>query len=287
MTGATGFTGRRVLARLRDRGHEVRALVRAPAARLAEPGVVPVVGDVSDGRALAALLAGCAGFVGVAPLAAGGGGPLAAALDASPVRRAVHFSTASVHSRLATPVKAPWLRAEERVRASRPSWTLLRPTMIYGDAGDRNLSRLVRFVARAPLIPLPGGGRALVQPVHVDDVAQAAARALESEAAIGRAYELPGGTADPLRAVVEWVRAAVGSRAPVVTLPIRPLAVAIGLWSRLGLPPRLRPDQVLRLAEDRHFSAEAAERDLGFAPRGWRAGLADEVRLLREAGWIR
>jgi nucleoside-diphosphate-sugar epimerase len=159
--------------------------------------------------------------------------------------------------------------------------------MIYGDEGDRNLSRLIRFVARTPLIPLPGGGRALVQPVHVEDVATAAADALEGELSVRQAYDLPGGAADPLRDLVAFVRTEVGSRAPIVALPIRPLAAASAVWTSLGLPPRIRREQVLRMDEDRAFSADPARRDFGFAPRGWREGLRDEARRLREIGWIR
>ena len=67
-------------------------------------------------------------------------------------------------------------------------------------------------------------------------------------------------------------------------LPIRPMAALAGAWSRLGLPPRLSAEQVLRLAEDKAFSYESARRDWGYSPRGWREGLTAEVRLLRDAG---
>jgi nucleoside-diphosphate-sugar epimerase len=45
--------------------------------------------------------------------------------------------------------------------------------MIYGAPGDRNLSRLLAVLARAPMLPVPGGGRHLQQPVQVADVADA------------------------------------------------------------------------------------------------------------------
>ena len=287
ITGATGFTGRRVLRRLLERGHEVRALVRPPTARLGVPQVSVVPGELGEPQALADLLAGCDAVVCVAPIVSHHVASMIEAVEAGGVGRAVFFSSTSLHSRLATAARDGWLRAEDRVRRAATGWTLLRPTMIYGDEGDRNLSRLIRFVARTPLIPLPGGGRALVQPVHVEDVATAAADALESERSVRQAYDLPGGAADPLRDLVAFVRTEVGSRAPIVALPIRPLAAASAVWTSLGLPPRIRREQVLRLDEDRAFSADPARRDFGFAPRGWREGLRDETRRLREIGWIR
>lgn len=287
VTGATGFTGRRVVRELLARGHELRALVRPPVERLGFAGVSTVAGDLRDRSALAELLDGCEALVCVSSLVTDGVEVAIEAAAAGGLQRAVFFSSTSLHSRLPTVTRERLRHAEAAIRRTTTSWTLLRPTMVYGDEGDRNLSRLIRFVARSPLIPLPGGGRALVQPVHVEDVATAAAAALESERAARGEYDLPGATADPLRALVDFVRSEVGSRAPIVTLPIGPIAWASAAWSRIGLPPRLRREQVLRLAEDRAFSSEPARRDLGFAPRGWREGLSEETRRLREIGWIR
>jgi hypothetical protein len=72
----------------------------------------------------------------------------------------------------------------------------------------------------------------------------------------------------------------------IVPVPLAPAALAAGLWSMTGLPPRIRREQILRLGEDKAFSFEAARRDFGYAPRGWREGLAAEVDLLRHQGLI-
>ena len=62
------------------------------------------------------------------------------------------------HDTLAARSKQVRLAAEQQVRESALDWTILRPTMIYGDAGDRNLSRLLLLLPRAPVLPVPGGG---------------------------------------------------------------------------------------------------------------------------------
>jgi len=173
------------------------------------------------------------------------------------------------------------------VRALRGRWTILRPTMIYGDAGARNLSRLFRFVSRSPVVPLPGGGRALVQPVHVADLARAVVDVLECEATARSAYELPGGEAVSLRELVRRVARLVGRRRLLLLpLPIAPMAAAAGAWRRLGLPPHVSSEQVQRLAEDKAFSYEAARRDWGYSPRGLDAGLESEARELRASGFL-
>jgi nucleoside-diphosphate-sugar epimerase len=165
-------------------------------------------------------------------------------------------------------------------------WTILRPTMIYGDSGDRNLSRLIRFVARSPIVPLPGGGGSLVQPVHVDDLGKAAVDALECKMAAMREYNLPGAQAASLRELVLHIAVLVGRRPFLLPLPLRPTAALAALWHRVGLPPHVSAEQVLRLAEDKAFSYDDARRDWGYSPRGIFEGLADEVRRLREEGCI-
>ena len=284
ITGGTGFTGRRVVAELLRRGHNVTALVRPPVAGRTPRGVRVVEGDLADVTALARLLHGQDAFVHVASLGFGHADHVVDAVAASDVGRAVFFSSTALFTSLPAASRAVRRAAEERVRSLPRAWTILRPTMIYGDDGDRNLSRLVRFVARSPLVPLPGGGRALVQPVHVEDLGRAAVDALECETCTGRAYNLPGGEAAPLRDLVLHVARLLGRRPMLLPLPLRPMAALAGVWHSLGLPPRISSEQVLRLGEDKAFGFDDAQRDWGYMPRSFREGLAAEVALLREAG---
>ena len=53
-------------------------------------------------------------------------------------------------------------------------WTLLRPTLIYAEGEDRNISRLAGLIARFGVLPLAGRGEGLRQPVHAADLAHAA-----------------------------------------------------------------------------------------------------------------
>jgi uncharacterized protein YbjT (DUF2867 family) len=282
VTGATGFTGRRVVSELVRRGHEVTALVRPPAARLAVvPGISVVEGDLADAGALAELMTSAQAFVHAASLGFGHAGRVVDAVGAAGLRRSVFFSSTALFTHLPAASREVRHAAEARVRALPGAWTILRPTMIYGAAGDRNMERLIRFLARSPVVPLPGGGRALVQPVHVEDLARAAVDALLCPAASRREYNLAGANPAPLRDLVLHVAQLLGRRPLLLTVPVRPVAAAVGVWWALRLPPRIKPEQVLRLAEDKAFPYEEARRDWGYAPRSWREGLAAEVEALR------
>ena len=152
--------------------------------------------------------------------------------------------------------------------------------MIYGAPGDRNLSRLLALLRRTPLLPMPGGGRHLQQPVHVADVADAVLTAVERTAAAGMTYDVAG--PQPLRFadLLSLSARAVGSRTRFVPVPLTPVVGLAHGYERLSNRPRIRAEQLLRLAEDKAFAIDDAVRDLGFAPRPFGEGIRAEARLM-------
>ena len=73
---------------------------------------------------------------------------------------------------------------------------------------------------------------------------------------------------------------AVGSGTRLVPVPLAPLVTLARRYELLTRHPRIRPEQLRRLAEDEAFPIEAAIRDLGYAPRPFSSGIGDEARLL-------
>ena len=71
------------------------------------------------------------------------------------------------------------LAGEAAFQASGRPGVMLHPTMIYGAQGEDNVQRLAALLRRLPFVPLPGGGTALVQPIHQDDVTRAIRAALD------------------------------------------------------------------------------------------------------------
>lgn len=284
VTGATGFLGGHVVPLLVGHGHEVSALARSRAAadRAERLGATPVAGDLDDPESVDAAFSanGARALVNLASLGFGHAATIVAAAENAGLRRAVFVSTTSIFTRLDAASKRVRAEAEEVIRASSLEWTVVRPTMIYGEPGDRNMARLLRLVQRSPVVPLPGGGHRLQQPVQVDDVASAVVAALESGAAVGQAYDVAGPEALPLREVVLQAAAAAGRRPRLVPVPIGPLTVALRFYEAVVPRPRVRAEQVQRLAEDKAFDIEAARRDLGYDPRPFASGIREEAALL-------
>jgi nucleoside-diphosphate-sugar epimerase len=281
LAGGTGFTGRRVAGRLAARGETLRCLVRARSDRSALPsGADTVVGDLAEGRAVARWLADCEALAYCASMGFGHVAGVVEAAEQAGVRRAVFVSTTAIFTRLPAPSKAVRLAAEASVRASRLAWTIVRPTMIYGAPGDRNMERLLRALVRWPLLIVPGDGHALIQPVHVEDLADAIVAALDAAAAVGRVYDLSGREPLSFDAAVDAAARAVGRTGRRLHLPLGPVVMALRLVERAGLPLPVRSEQVARVAESKAFSHDHAAKDLGFAPRPFEDGIAEEARLL-------
>ena len=281
LAGGTGFTGRRVAARLAAAGHTLRCLVRGTSDR----GVLPVdaqvvEGDLGIATSLGAWLTGCDALVFCASMGQGHAPAVADAADAAGVRRSVWVSTTAVFTSLPAASKSIRLQAEECARGSGAAWTIIRPTMIYGARGDRNMERLLRWVAKWPVVFVPGNGRALMQPVHVDDLAAAIVAALTSSAAERKSYEVSGRAPLSLDATIDAAAAAVGRSRTKFHLPLRPVAWLLAAIERTGWSSPIRSEQVRRLAEDKAFAHDDAARDFGFAPRAFEDGIAQEARAL-------
>jgi uncharacterized protein YbjT (DUF2867 family) len=298
--GGTGFLGGYVLRTAARDGHQVLALARSAAAAgtVTARGAQPAAGDLGDPARLdqafaVAASGGCDVLVCLASLGFGHGPGIVAAAEEAGLGRAVFVSTTAVTTALHPPTKQVRLAAEDQIRRSGLDWTILRPTMIYGDAGDRNLSRLLRLLTRTPVLPVPGTGGCLHQPVHVADVAAAvlaAAQRLEAQrlaapgAGSGSLYNVAGPEPIPFGELLRTCARAVGSRTRLLPVPLAPLVPLARGYERLSRHPRLRAEQLLRLGEDKAFAIDDTIRDLGYAPRPFADGIAGEARLLGLAG---
>jgi uncharacterized protein YbjT (DUF2867 family) len=296
VTGGSGFLGGYVLDEARRRGHSCVALARSPAAArtVAARGATPVSGDLDDQSALTGAFAGagCDALLNLASLGFGHAPAIVGAAIGAGFDRAVFVSTTAVTTALPARSRAVRLGAERAIRSSGLKWTILRPTMIYGAPGDRNLCRLLTALARAghalplgglpvPLVlPVPGGGHRLQQPVHVTDLAGAVLTAVERPETAGRCYEVAGPEPLTLADLLRAAAAAVGCRVHLVPVPLAPTIALTRGYERVSRKPRIRAEQWQRLAEDKTFPIDAAARDLAYAPRPFSEGIRGEAVAL-------
>jgi len=156
-------------------------------------------------------------------------------------------------------------RGEEVVRQAFPNATIVRPSAMFGP-GDALFGTLAEIARRLPVMPLIGGGRTRVQPVFVENVAEAIARVIASDAAAAQIYELAGPKVYTMRELTEFVLVTVDRRRLLLTIPFRLAMAQARLFELLPNPP-LTAGQVELLEEDNVASAKRPGlRELGIEP---------------------
>ncbi len=160
---------------------------------------------------------------------------------------------------------------------------MLHPTMVYGAAGEDNVQRLAALLRRLPIVPLPGGGQSLVQPIHQSDLTRCILAALDHGLAQPVVLTIAGPKPLPYAAFVRAIAHAAGQRPPrIVPLPAIVLRALAPLTALPGLP-RIGADEIRRLLEDKAFDITRMRSMLGVEPMPLEAGLALTFQELAHA----
>jgi nucleoside-diphosphate-sugar epimerase len=268
VTGAFGYTGSRIATRLLDSGRVVVTLTRrAHTAHPLEGRVRRLAYDFDDANLRAALNGIDTVYVTywmrfprgtatwdemVANVAR-----LATAAGEAGVRRLVYVSVSNASHDALTAYFRAKAAAEDAVRgaagsndaapsaAAAMSVAIIRPTLLYGPS-DILINNMAWSLRRLPVFGIPGDGSYLVQPVHVDDVADLA---VDLGAADGHVVtDAAGPETTTFNDLVATVRRAVRSRAIVRHMPV---PVVLGTTSLLGLLVRdtvLTRDEITELS---------------------------------------
>jgi dihydroflavonol-4-reductase len=321
VTGGTGFTGSRLIERLRARGHDVSALARPGSARTpADPGVTWVEGDLSSRDALARLVEGAEAVAHVAAVYRTAGHPdayyrdvnvggterLLEAAARGGVRRFVHTSTVGVHGSVRHPPadeSAPFepgdiyqeTKAEAEALALRfhsergLPVVVLRPGAIYGP-GETRLRKLFRAIARGRYAVV-GSGRPHYHLVYTEDLLDGYELALGHPEAPGQAFIVAGPRSVSQTELARIVARHTGGRVLPVHIPVAPIHLAGDLCEAICVPFEIEPPLHRRRVDfwtkNRSFSIEKARRVLGYAPKvDVDEGIARTAAWYRQAGWL-
>lgn len=267
--GASGQIGRPLLDLLQAAGWRVTALSRE--SRSDEPGLHWLQGEFAQ---LPALPRGVDAIFSCGPLDSFSHWYAKAALDAG---RVVAFSSTSADVKaesadvderdVALRLRMAEARILDSARTRDAGATLLRPTLVYGAGRDRTLARIAGLAQRWGRFVLPRRANGLRQPVHVDDLADAAFRASATPATAGNTYALPGGETLPYREMVTRVLATLRPPPLLIELPAPLFALALKTAQSRGIATGLGQAAVDRMRSDLVFDIEPARRDFGYAPR--------------------
>ncbi len=158
-------------------------------------------------------------------------------------------------------------KAEALVRASALDWTILKPSLQFG-TGDGFFNIIAGLVRLSPgIVPVPGDGQARFQPIHVDDVATVAVRALADPTTIGGAYDLGGPRYWTYREITREVMTALGKRRLIVPMPVALIRLVAGAAELVHIAFPVATDQLRQLRLDNIGPLDVIPTTFGFEPR--------------------
>ncbi|MBI4381060.1 MAG: NAD(P)H-binding protein [candidate division NC10 bacterium] len=279
VTGAGGFVGSYLLKRLSTAGQPVRALVRSRSdfERIRLASVAACRLEITDAISLDAALEGVEQVVHLAgtfrELGRGtfdvvhqnGTRRLLQAAKGANVKHVIYISTlGAAPDRIYPYVRSKWL-AEGEVRGSGLPFTILRPSLLFGD-GDRFLTPLTRLLRKSPYAFIPGYERLRCQPLWVGDLVSCLMRALGSGVGKGEVIPLAGPEQITYEGVIDLLQKRLESSRPKIRLPISLAASLTLLLERMLRVPPLTSGilDIWRLGAitDRH----AVRKAYGFTP---------------------
>ena len=278
--GGTGYLGQHIVRHLVLSGYKVRVAVRNPRTDLGQNSVDAVEhvrADVTDKSSITPAIEGSDAVVNAVSLYVEKG-----AIDFDSVHvegahavaqqslvapaRLVHISGIGVDAKSSSRYVRARAIGEQRVREVAPNAVILRPSVLFGpdDAFLRTLSNLLHYL---PVVPLFGSGITKLQPVHVEDVAEATVRVLDEVDTQGRTYELGGPRTYTYRGLLEMLQKIKKRKRLLLPVPFL-------IWETLAATAKLLPnppltrDQVILMRDDNIVSAGSNSfQELGITPR--------------------
>ena len=286
LCGASGFVGRHLEKALLEAGHQVTRGVRQP--RNTNDVAIDYRNDTEIATWIPRLSGIEAVVNAVGVLRDSKAQPMDKLHDAVPralfaaaaqsgVKRIVQISALGVGTGIPTAYMQTKQKADDFLQTLNVDWAILRPSLIYGKDGAS--TRMFMLLAQLPMMMLPGAGKQVVQPVHIDDIAQAVVNLLAS-----------GTATPPLRSIIECVGAEEVTLAGLITSYRQqrgksdPLVIAVPkimlnsmawLGDRIPAMP-VGSDTLLMLAAGSSGNAERFSQLLGHAPHSYREFLHDE-----------
>lgn len=312
VTGANGFVGRWLCARLREDGTTVRAVLRAPCDGPWDEAVYGELGGMSPPSHWFERIDTIYHAAGIAHSAAQGTSSrevywrvnvhgsvsLAEAAVAAGVGRLIYWSSVQAMGSpgedcvnedwpaLPTEVYGASKREAEHALLAVAENTglhvsILRPALVYGPGVKGNLLRMMEQIDRGKFPPLPEtcNRRSMV---HVDDLVEAAILIARQPAAKGRVYIVTDGQVYSTREIYDWFSCALKGRVPKWRVPktVFLLAAKAGdlFQSVVGKSAPINTTVVEKLLGSACYNSRRISDELGFRPR-WTFGEAVQAMV--------
>ena len=318
VTGGTGFTGKALVRRLLNDGHQVVALDFQEGLKtqeLRDWGAEVVIGTVTDKEVVDRCMQG---VEIVHHLAAAfrqlnvpnsyywdvnveGTRNVLEAARREQVKKFVYCSTCGVHGNVDTPpgnedspinaadyYQQTKYEAEPIVKEYQQKGmetTILRPAAIYGPGDPERFFMIFKRVNKGTF-PMFGNGKTLYHPLYIDHLVDAHVLAQEPGKGVGEAYLIADEEYIEIETLVQKTAAALDVEVKIPHFPVTPVIIVGHICEKVCKPfkitPPIFPRRVDWYRQNRAFSIDKAKRDLGYQPN-----ISIDEGLRRTAAWYR
>ncbi len=257
LTGGSGFVGHHLRKALVADEHQVVALVRRPQAD--EHGVTWVTGDIQDSDLLHEAMAGCQAVIhlvgiirekGAATFArvhVAGTEHIVSAMQQLGISRLLQMSALGAGPKGPTEYFRTKWQAEELVRATGLSYTIFRPSIIFGP-GDGFINTLVSQLRYFPVIPVIGAGDYTSAPISIYAVCAAFVQALSLDGeTIAKTFELCGPQVLSYTQILDTLAAYTHIRKPRLHIKPNTMAMLLHLAGALHIALPITQDELQML----------------------------------------
>ncbi|MCF8019081.1 MAG: NmrA family NAD(P)-binding protein [Vallitaleaceae bacterium] len=286
VTGITGHTGGYFLKELINHKYEgpIRCIVRetSDTSMLDNSGlnIEKVVGDIHDETFLDEVTKGVDSIVHIINVR-----HTLRVLNAAiknDVKRIVSVHTTGIFSKFRI-ASEEYVIIEKEIKdilsKNEIGMTILRPTMIYGDVCDRNMSKFIKMVDKFRVFPVINHGKSLIQPVNARDLGKAYYDVLMMPVEKAKSeYILSGEKPITMLEAFKLINDNLGKKTTFMSFPLGfgVIMARILMWITLGKIDYV--ERVQRMSEDRSFSHKEATADFGYLPEPFEVGIAREVK---------
>ncbi len=323
VTGGTGFTGKALVKRLIDEGHEVVALDYKEGLKTEELrgwGAKVVIGSVTDMEIVEQCMDG---VEVVHHLAAAfreldvpntyyreinveGTKNVLEVASAHKVKKFIYCSTCGVHGNIDDPPggeDAPIQPADyyqqtkyeaepivNEYNQNGMKTVILRPAAIYGPGDPERFFMIFKRVARGSF-PMCGNGKTYYHPLYIDNLVDAFMLAMEDGKGEGGTYLIADEEYVEIKEIVKKTGKALNIDVKIKYYPIIPLIIVGHIFEKVCKPfritPPIFPRRVDWYRQNRAFKIDKAKKDLGYKPKvGLDEGLRRTGQWYRANGYI-
>src|SRR6266567_8472414 len=284
ITGATGYIGRHLVARMVAQGEHPRCLVRdtkRAGVILPAAGVELVQGDTTDPVSLGAAVRGVDTTVHAAFITADhkqspgnhyqetnvqGTANLIKAAQSAGVKRIIEISGLGTRPDKPGSYMQGRYLAEKLLKESGLDWTIIQPSVLFGK-GAPFIKGLTDLIRTAPVVPLIGGGKTMFQPIYVEDVVTVILKVLQDpERTSKKIYTVGGPGYYSFTDIINLLLKALGKNRIKVPAPLPLIGIGAAAMQAVLSHPPLTTAAMALFSFDNTTDLNSVERDFGFIP---------------------